>query len=210
MKKNITINLYGALYAIDDDAYALLEKYLNETKRYFMNRDGGDEIADDIEHRVAELLSEMKADGKEIITLTDIENIIRRIGNPEEMDSEANGTTDAKAEGFEQKTDDTSDVPPQSPYSTSSNNNFKKLRQRKLYRNPDDQLLGGVISGICNYFGGKDPLPWRLIFVILTLASFQVLSLIYIILWVLIPLARTPEDRLRMKGQEVNMQNINE
>ena len=53
MKKNITINLFGSLYAIDEDAVALLEQYLDNMKRYFSRRDGGDEIADDIEHRVA-------------------------------------------------------------------------------------------------------------------------------------------------------------
>ena len=68
MKKNITINLYGSLYAIDDDACQLLEQYLNNMRSYFSKRDGGDEIADDIEHRVAELFSELKAQGFEAIS----------------------------------------------------------------------------------------------------------------------------------------------
>ena len=65
MKKNITINLFGTLYAIDEDAYQLLERYLDNMKSYFEGKDGGDEIADDIEHRVAEHLWEMKNGGVE-------------------------------------------------------------------------------------------------------------------------------------------------
>ena len=86
MKKNITINLYGSLYAIDEDAYQLLEQYLANMKAYFAKREGGDEIADDIEHRVAEILSDLKAEGTEAISIEHIQDIIHRIGNPEQMD----------------------------------------------------------------------------------------------------------------------------
>ena len=68
MKKNITINLFGALYNIDEDAYDLLFRYQEDMKRYFAGREGGEEIADDIEHRVAELMAELKASGVEAIT----------------------------------------------------------------------------------------------------------------------------------------------
>ena len=63
MKKNISINLFGTLYAIDEDAYTLLERYLNSMKSYFARQEGGEEIADDIEHRVAELLWQQKQQG---------------------------------------------------------------------------------------------------------------------------------------------------
>lgn len=65
MKKNITVNLFGTLYAIDDDACKLLEQYLDNMRSYFSKREGGDEITDDIEHRVAELFSELKTNGVE-------------------------------------------------------------------------------------------------------------------------------------------------
>ena len=207
MKKNITINIYGSLYAIDEDAYTLLDKYLNETKRYFMKSEGGDEIADDIEHRVAELLCEMKAEGKEAVTLEDIETIIRRIGNPEEMDREARDSM-GEPEGQTENTNFTSeDVPPHPHVGLGT---WDTLRSRKLYRCADDKLLGGVLSGICRYFGGTDPLPWRLLFVVFSLMSLLTFTVVYIIFWCIVPQARTPEDRLRMKGKEVNMENINE
>ena len=89
MKKNITINLFGTLYAIDEDACQLLEQYLDNMKSYFSRREGGDEIADDIEHRVAEIFSDLKAQGTEAISMENVQDIIRRIGNPEQMDSDA-------------------------------------------------------------------------------------------------------------------------
>ena len=90
MKKNITINFFGTLYAIDEDAYELLNRYLGDMKRYFSRKEGGEEIADDIEHRVAELMLELKNDGREPIDIALVKEIIGRIGNPEELD-EASG-----------------------------------------------------------------------------------------------------------------------
>ena len=83
MKKNITINLFGTLYNIDEDAYQLLDNYLQSMKRYFGSKDGGEEIADDIEHRVAELLWEKKEQGIDAISIEIIKEIIGKIGNAE-------------------------------------------------------------------------------------------------------------------------------
>ena len=85
MKKNISINIFGTIYAIDEDAYQLLENYLQSMKNYFERQEGGDEIADDIEHRVAELLWEHKQQGMEAVTIDTIKGIIEKIGNPAEI-----------------------------------------------------------------------------------------------------------------------------
>ena len=87
MKKNITINMFGQLYAIDEDAYELLKNYLDSIRQYFRKEDGGDEIADDIECRISELFSDLKRQGVEAITIGHVSDIIKRIGNPEEMES---------------------------------------------------------------------------------------------------------------------------
>ena len=196
MKKNISINLFGSLYCIDEDAYELLEKYLENMKRYFSKRDGGDEIADDIEHRVAELFEELKAGGKEAVAIEDVQAIIRRIGNPEDMGYAENIDKDNKS----------------AENNASDNVEQKKaFGGRKLYRNPDNQVLGGVLSGLCTYFGGNDPLPWRIIFVILGVAT-QIIPfiIIYLILWGIMPMAVTAEDKLKMKGKPVNVDTLNE
>ena len=192
MKKNITINLFGSLYNIDEDACELLEKYLENMKAYFSRKEGGEEIAEDIECRVAEILAEKKAAGTEAITIEHIEEIIQRIGNPEQMDEE---TPQENADG-------TQTPPPPPPPSGRATKRF--------FRDPEDKMLGGVLSGLAHYFGGTDPLPWRIIFVILCVVTWSGLAVIYLVLWALIPEAKTTEERLMMYGKPVNTQTLNE
>ena len=85
MKKNITINLCGRLFQIDEDAYELLQQYINSLRSSFGKQDGGDEIVDDIEARIAELFDELRADGTEAITIDHVKDIITRIGKPEQL-----------------------------------------------------------------------------------------------------------------------------
>ncbi len=210
MKKNITINLYGSLYAIDEDACQLLEQYLANMKAYFAKREGGDEIADDIEHRVAEILSDLKAEGTEAISIEHVQDIIHRIGNPEQMDEESEEATTNSNNAASNSQD--SETPPEPPTSSSDDEQKGKkfFAERKLYRDPDDKIIGGVLSGLCKYFGGNDPLPWRIITVLLCLASFSTVGIVYLIAWAIIPQAHTAEERLLMQGRPVNPASINE
>lgn len=187
MKKNITINLLGSLYAIDEDAYELLNQYLNNMKRYFAHKEDGAEIADDIEHRIAELLAELKAQGVEAITIEHIESIIKRIGNPEEMDD---------GEWNENPEDATASAP-----------ESEQRVGKKLFRNPDDKMLSGVTSGLAAFFG-LDTLLCRILMVLFAILTNGVMILIYLLMWLIIPEARTPEERLMMQGKPVNMNNL--
>lgn len=98
MKKNININLFGTLYAIDEDACTLLENYLDNMRSYFAKRDGGDEIYDDIEHRVAEHLWSLKENGQAAIDINNVKQIISSIGNPDEMESGVEEADDCQSE----------------------------------------------------------------------------------------------------------------
>lgn len=229
MKKNITINLYGALYAIDEDAYALLERYLENMKRYFSRAEGGDEIADDVEHRVAELFAELREQGVEAINIDHVSSIIQRIGNPEEMTEDDAAVSEADKQGEEDPAaaddwqtekgasaahDAAAGLPPTPPQTDTAQNMKAKtgawMGGRKLYRDTEDKLLGGVMSGLCHYFGGTDPLPWRLLMVLLLFLSFSAVGILYLLAWAIVPAARTDEERLRMCGRPVTPQNINE
>lgn len=233
MKKNITINLFGSLYCIDEDAYALLQKYTDSMKSYFARQEGGEEIADDIEHRVAELMWQKKEEGNEAIDIDMIKEIIAKIGNPAEIDG--------KEEAAEESTKQSGSAGSTS-FTTGSNNagntedsksgnctqNKWNLNDRHLYRNPKDKKLGGVCSGLALFFnGGKDTgindaTFWRLGF--FCAAAFLlfytpwwmpdsvplIVPVIYIILWIIMPEAKTPEDMLRMMGKDVTPENIND
>ena len=199
MKKNITINFFGTLYAIDEDAYELLNRYLGDMKRYFSRKEGGEEIADDIEHRVDELMLELKNDGREPIDIALVKEIIGRIGNPEELDEASGEGESGSATGHRGR----------EWFS-------EQVSKKRLYCNPDDKLLCGVLSGIACYLG-IDPVWVRLIVVALAILpipfiyiSFWTVLIIYFVLALIIPEAKTPEERLRMHGKPVTMENLNE
>ena len=222
MKKNITINLLGRLYAIDEDAYELLKQYTDSLHSYFSRREGGEEIADDIEARIAELFEDLKAQGVLAITIEHVQDIIHRVGRPEEMESPLQDPQDPSRPPLE------GEEKPNEP-----EGNPLPLREgrggsssRRLYRNMSDRKLMGVLSGLAAYFGG-DVLWWRLGFVALFflpggfvsrmfywshwhwgISINATLIILYIALGILMPVAETPEDRLRMKGKEVNPQNL--
>lgn len=200
MKKNITINFFGTLYAIDEDAYELLNRYLSDIKKYFSRKEGGEEIADDIEHRVAELMLELKTNGREPIDIELVKEIIGRIGNPEELD-------DTTSENNE--TDSTDGHRGHEWFAEESS-------KKRLFCNPNDKMLCGVLSGIACYFG-VEPVWVRLAVVALAILpipffsiSLLTLLVIYLIMALIIPEAKTPEERLQMQGKPVNMETLNE
>lgn len=267
MKKNININLFGTLYAIDEDACTLLENYLDNMRSYFAKRDGGDEIFDDIEHRVAEHLWSLKESGMTAIDIDTVKQIISSIGNPDEMesgveeaaDSKTEETSDAEAdsedkeqsEGEDQgegegKDNDQSEGKAQSQsYSNTSNDTdsnttaeetiggkwidrvLHHVTTHRFYRDGKDKIGGGVISGLCHYCGGGDIVVWRVGTVLFLMAAFAlnqtlryfflrplfgllffVPIIIYIVLWLVAPMARTTEERLSMTGKEVTPESI--
>lgn len=191
MKKNITVNIFGSLYPMDEDAYAMLNAYLINMREYFSKKPDGKEIADDIEARAAELMSELMHSGVEAISIEHINEIITRIGNPEQMNyDEENPALNSTA------TDDTKDT------SESS-----EVVKKKLFRDPDHKIIAGVCSGLGNYFG-INPVWLRIIGLALIWPTFGVIIAVYAICWICIPLAVTPTERLQMKGEPVNMSNI--
>lgn len=208
MKKNITINLFGTLYNIDEDAYQLLDSYLQSMKRYFGRREGGEEIANDIEHRVAELLWAKKEQGMEAVNLDVIKEIIDTIGNAEEIagvDKDENGEKEISGTyTSNEQENDNYDSGTASPWQR-----FRHyFRYRRLYRDPADKMLGGVCSGLSYYIGFGDPVLWRLLLLLAFLAQgFGLIA--YLIMWLIVPEARTPEDRLKMKGIQPTPDNLN-
>lgn len=218
MKKNIQINLYGTLYNIDDDAYALLERYLDSMKRFFQSQECGAEIADDIEHRVAELLWEKKEAGMEAVNIETIKEIIGKIGNANEI-----GGQDTAETGGSTTSEDGEYVEVEVKQSDSM---FGNLKGKRLFRNPKDKVIAGVCSGLAQYLDLKDPAIMRVAFVVIAfllswlgswawldgigLFSLWTMPITYLLLMIIMPEAKTAEDMLRMNGQEVTPETINE
>ena len=221
MKKNITINLRGRLYQIDEDAYELLQNYTGTLRNYFRRTEDGDEIVDDIEARIAELLDELRAQGYEAITIEHVQSIISRIGNPEEMEASPDPSQSGEAEAEEVTDKDFEEA--QEEKSSSFSENLKNMfnGKKKLFRDPEDKKVSGLLAGLAHHFGG-DVTWWRVGFVLLTIAAFSIhldsarydlhfgwwFIIAYFAFSFFVPVAQSPEDRLRMKGKDVNPQNL--
>jgi len=185
MNKTININLGGFFFHIDEEAYQKLRRYLASiSKSLSEDPQGKNEIIADIEARISELLSEKITDARQVVNEIDIEDIIVIMGQPEDYAEAEEAYSDAN-------------------YSYSRN----KASGKKLFRDGDDKFLGGVASGIAHYFN-IDTIWIRLLFLITTLAGVGIGILVYIILWVLLPEAKTTAEKLQMEGEPVNIDNI--
>ncbi len=199
MKKNITINLSGRLFQIDEDAYEMLKSYTESLRSAFGKQDGGDEIVEDIEARIAELFDELEKNGVAAISIEHVKEIITRIGDPGELagdnsadEADSNNTWEEKARNAAKGIYDSA---------------RERIKGKRLFRNPNDKVISGVLSGIGMYTG-TDPIIWRLLMIVLTCFSAGFGFILYIILAILIPEAKTPDERLMMQGIEVTPNNI--
>lgn len=181
MKKTIRINISGLIFNIDDDAFGKLQHYLNSITKKFINTEEGNEIIADVEARIAELFQERIGDRKEVINLSDIEHVIEVMGLPEDFEEE---------ESEQMAVDETS----------------QRKSGRRIYRDPDNSVLSGLSAGIASYLG-IDPIIVRVIFV-LTALFYGTSIFIYILLWIIIPEAKTRSQKLEMKGQDINLSSI--
>ncbi|WP_297097512.1 PspC domain-containing protein [uncultured Draconibacterium sp.] len=180
MKKTLTINISGTIFHIEEDAYEELQKYMVVLKNYFGKDDEGNEIFADIEARIAEIFTEKTGGKNQAITLEWVEELIETLGTPENFSEEA-GEEEPLA--------------------------GQKTRKRKLYRDPEQTVLGGVCGGLAVYFN-MDPVVIRLIVVLLALITSGAGMLVYLILWIIVPKAVTTSQRLEMRGEEVTIKNI--
>lgn len=204
MKKSFNVNLGGRLFQIDEDAYEQLFDYLTSIKTCFKNNECGEEIATDIETRMGELFDTALVGFKDkIVTLSLVNEIIARMGKPEAMLEES----DANVEGEESVADDNE---------RGGNSNKKEgdtfdtiSAGKKLYRDGNNKMLGGVVAGLSAYCG-IDVTLLRVIFIILFFVSVFWAFLLYLIAWAIIPLAVTTADKLRMRGVEPTPENIAE
>ena len=181
MKKNFTVNISGLIFHMDDDAYQKLDRYMDSIKKHYKNSDGAEEIITDIETRIADLLQEKLSDKKQVITIDDINDVVKVMGQPYEFES---------SETYENVETD-----------------FEPgKRPKRFYRDPDNKIIGGVSAGMGAYFR-VDPLWFRVAFVALCFAGGSGL-IAYFILWILIPEAQSTAEKLEMQGEKVNIENI--
>lgn len=197
MKQTIDINLGGIKFTFDKDAYSMLDEYFSSLESLF-KRSGEDisETVSDIEARCAELICAEYDSAFHIVTVHDVASIIDRLGDPEEIMA------------FCMDTDSTGSHATPPPYNPEGNSTLKPVRH-KLYRAPWDKMLGGVCGGISAYLG-LDSTYVRLAWIVLTIITATVPCIVYLILWIIVPEARTPLQRLELMGETPSLGNIGE
>ncbi|AWI26013.1 PspC domain-containing protein [Flavobacterium pallidum] len=188
MNKTVNINLGGMFFYIDEDAYQKLSRYFDAIKRSLSNSNGQDEIIRDIEMRIAELISEKHTNPKQVISLKELDEVIQIMGQPEDyrLDNEDNDGT--------AKNSNTFDSNPNGPV------------KKKLYRDREHGMVGGVLAGLGHYFGVDK--VWLRIALLLLVFFYGTGILAYIILWIVMPEAVTTSEKLEMHGEPITISNI--
>jgi len=178
MKITVSINLGGYSFNIDEDAYAELKMYLKNLELHFAREESSSEILSDIETRMAELFRTKLTNYKQVINLEDVRQAISILGTPEDI-SDNNGP--------------------------SARDKFSSPGYHRLYRDPDHRVIGGVCAGMAAYW---DLEIWlvRLIFFILAMMGVGIL--VYLILYIVLPEAKTTAEKIEMRGNPVNIHNI--
>lgn len=182
MNKTVNINLGGMFFHIDEDAYQKLLRYFDAIKRSLSNSSGQDEIIKDIEMRISELLTEKQLTEKHVVGLKDVDEVIAIMGQPEDYRID--------------------DEEPDKNFTK----NYSYSQTRKLYRDKDNGMIGGVLAGLGHYLGIDK--VWLRIFMLALLLLFGTGFVAYIILWIVMPEAITTREKLEMTGEPVNISNI--
>lgn len=182
MNKTVNINLGGLFFHIDEDAFQKLTRYFEAIKQSLSNTSGQDEIINDIEMRIGELISEKHINDKQVISLKEVEDVIAIMGQPEDYRIDSDEPT------------------PKLEYISE-----EKI-SRKLYRDTENGIVGGVLAGLGHYFGIDK--VWLRAFLLLLVLAWGTGVLAYIILWIVMPEAKTTSEKLEMRGEPVTISTI--
>ncbi len=199
MKEIIKASVAGYAFTFEKEAYSYLNIYLNEIESHFSQKEDGKEIIGDIEERMSELLRLDIGDTDRVVTLDDVRHLVSIMGKPSDMDEDESASTNAQAEKIAE------------PLQSEASNHKKRL-----YRDKDGAVIGGVLSGLANYFQ-IDKVLLRVIFLLLLVFGHKfahgldsTLVLAYVILWIAVPSAKTIQQKLAMSGKDASISDIEE
>ncbi len=186
MKKTISIHLMGTNFLIEEDGYELVRDYLDRLKNSLRNSPDSKEIFEDVELRIAELATALISEKKQVVTYDEMREILNTLGQPEEF-----------------LEDEMQDAP-----NTGSNSESTFKNERRLFRDTENGMIAGVCAGLAAYFK-VDVVVFRIIFVILGFAGGFIVPL-YLIMWIVVPRAKTNLERLQMQGRPINLETLKE
>lgn len=183
MNKVISIHIASTPFFIDEDAYTLIQDYLQKLERWFAGKEGGKEIVSDIESRLSELFGERIAHKNSVLSIAMVREVIQIMGQPEDFTNETSDSSKEEKTYTQQKI------------------------KKQWFRDIDNRALGGVCSGIAAYLN-LDTVWVRIVFALLPFLSFGAIVPIYIVLWIAVPPARTTTQKMQMRGENITIGNI--
>ncbi|HPF94003.1 MAG TPA: PspC domain-containing protein [Tenuifilaceae bacterium] len=183
MKKSIKVSLGGMAFNVEEDAYAVLEEYIESLKNHLGDTPEAAEVVVDIEERASELFAEQLG-GRQTITIDMVNDVIKTLGRPEQI---ANEDDAEQTSSFESDSE-------------------RSTTRRRIYRDSENAIIAGVASGLGQYFG-IEPLVFRILFAVLLFAN-GLGAIIYAVMWIAVPRAETTRQRMEMKGEDINFSNL--
>jgi phage shock protein PspC (stress-responsive transcriptional regulator) len=187
MQKTLSVNISGQSFFIDEEAHQRLSNYLTKLEKWFGSKEGGQEIISDIESRLAEVFAQKINPASGVITLAMVDEAITAMGQPEQFEENASE--------------------PQSENKTSQQEPFLHKTSKKLYRDVENHVFGGVCAGLAAYLN-IDIVLVRIVVALIALGSAGSGFVIYLILWAVVDPAITTAQKLEMRGENINIQNI--
>ena len=188
MEKVVRVSIANLAFILEEEAYGIINSYLEELQIHYSNHENGSEIIDGIEERIADLFAE-RITGGSVVPVATVKEVINLLGRPSDIDREAGGEPEVSR---------------------------KRTIKKKLYRDPDRRIFGGVCGGLGAYFN-IDVVLVRLIFIVIFLfcavlpvvkVSSGLVLLAYVILWIITPKARTVEQKYAMRGEAFSVSGI--
>ncbi len=176
MKKNISINISGIIFHIEEDGYDTLRKYLDSVNSYFASFEDNSEILADIEGRIAEIFLSKLNDGKQVITAEDVQALIATMGS----------VSDFKAAEEQEFAGGATAAPKQ-----EAKANYYK--NKRLVRDAQRKILGGVCAGLGHYFS-VDPVWPRVLLALLTIGTSGIFLIVYVVMWIVLPAEQLDDE----------------
>lgn len=198
MKRSFSANIDGQIFYIDEDAFNLLSSYLEQLRLTFHGTEG-QEIVSDIESRIRELFQERNESGMSVITIADVSKIIETMGSPEAL----GGNEEEPGAVPPPIPEDAQEQQQQQPFIS-----FNMPGSKKLFCNEQNKVFGGVFGGLATYLGWNANIMRILYVVLMFFTYFWPLILLYMLAWMIIPVAKTPTQRLQMNGEPVNVDTL--
>lgn len=206
MKKVVNVSVGGRSFSLDEDAYARLLTYFDHFKAR-LDRDtqsAKEEVMADLENRIAELFDQGTGGASyRVVNLALVTKVVEQLGMP---DGSMEHETGASSQGQNQESGTDDEYQRSGSGVDFTYNGAQGTSRRRLFRDLDNKTIGGVCAGLAAFLN-VDLTIVRIVS-LLTLLLWGTGFLVYLVLWIVVPIAKTPAEKCMMHGLEPTAENM--